>query len=461
MRIKLYDSLSKKKKTLPSRDISFYSCGPTVYNRAHIGNFRTYVLTDVLIKFLKNAGRRVNWVMNLTDVDEKTIAATRAHYGANAGTRDLKKLTGHFTGLFKDDARALNIDPPDKLIAATSRMGEIVKNIKTLISKGYAYHYGDSIYFDIKRYHGEFRDYGKLAGRGFLSGRRARARVDLDEYDKRQVNDFVLWRGYDQKRDGNIFWDDPILGRGRPGWHIECSSISLSEFGATVDIHSGGVEHLFPHHSNEIAQSQAITGYRPFAGLWLHFEHLLVGKKKMAKSLKNFITLSDLTKKKFRSLDLRFLYLSADYKTKQNFTWEALSAAQEGRRRLLDIISRAKSGGVSTKIRREFLSALADNFNLPKAVAIFFREIENFSIQDFNWFNQILGLFRASEITEMEMVKRRLMHMLGRQLKEREAARKKGNYKKADQLRQQINRRLKREGWQLADMPEGPGLIAL
>jgi len=461
MKIKLYDSLSKKKKTLPSRDISFYSCGPTVYDRAHIGNFRTYILTDVLIKFLKNSGRRVNWAMNITDVDEKTITATRKHYGAEAGTRDLRKLTGHFTGLFKDDAAVLNIDLPNRLIPATVRMGDIVKNIKLLISKGYAYHYGDSVYFDIKRYHSEFKDYGKLAGRGFLSGRKEKARVDLDEYDKRQANDFVLWRGYDKKRDGHIFWDDPILGRGRPGWHIECSSINLSEFGPSVDIHSGGIEHLFPHHSNEIAQSQAITGKKPFAGLWLHFEHLLVEGRKMAKSLKNFVTLNDLTKKGFKPLDLRFLYLSADYKTKQNFTWKALMSAHEGRRRLLDAVSRAKSGKDSSKIRREFLSILSDDFNLPKALSLFFQEMENFSSQDFNWFNQILGLFKASEITEMEIVKQRFEQMMRRQIKERETAREEGNYKTADKLRAQINRRLKKEGWQLADTPEGPELIAL
>ncbi len=333
--LKLYNTESRQREEiipLQGRTIRLYTCGPTVYNFAHIGNFRTYVFEDLLRRSLKFFGFDVKQVMNLTDVDDKTIK------GAIEKGVSLEEFTRPYIKAFFEDLQALNIEKVEHYPAATEYLPEMISMIQGLLDKGIAYKAQDnSIYFAIAK----FPSYGRLSHL-HLNELQAGAsnRLATDEYEKDNVCDFVLWKAYDSERDGKIFWISPF-GPGRPGWHIECSAMAMKLLGERIDIHVGGVDNIFPHHENEIAQSESFS-CKHFVKYWLHAEHLLVDHKKMSKSLGNFYTLRDLLDKGYTGNAIRYLLLQTHYRTQLNFSFTALDSAQVTLQRFSDFIARLK-----------------------------------------------------------------------------------------------------------------------
>src|SRR6476646_4379970 len=314
MSLRFFNTLTQELEIFhPQKDntVRMYTCGPTVYNFVHIGNFRTFTFQDMLRRWLRYRGYQLDHVMNVTDVDDKIITnAAKEH-------KSLEDYTRGFTKAFFEDAAALRLEQPEHVAPATKHISEMVDAIQKLADKGYTYTNDGSTYFRI----GSFSQYGKLSHNDF-AGIRSGARVDVDEYDKADARDFVLWKG----RKGNEpFWSSPF-GDGRPGWHIECSAMAMSYLGETLDIHAGGVDLIFPHHENEIAQSESITG-KPFARFWLHSEHLHIESQKMSKSLGNFYTLRDLLDTGYQPEAIRYLLASVPYRKKLNFTFDGLKAA--------------------------------------------------------------------------------------------------------------------------------------
>ena len=289
-------------------EVSIYTCGPTVYDFAHVGNFRTFVFQDILRRYLKSKGFRVNQVMNLTDVDDRIIQKAAA-----AGV-SIREYTDKYIQAYLDDRRALNLETPEHLARATEHIDDMVKLIGRLTARGFTYPSDGSIYFRISK----FPTYGKLS-KIEVDGMQAGARVDTDRYDKDNVRDFALWKA---PKPGEHFWETPI-GPGRPGWHIECSAMSMKYLGETLDIHSGGVDLTFPHHENEIAESEAATG-KQFVRYWLHAEHLLVDHEKMSKSIGNFATLRELFAHGQKPSSIRFMLAAVPYRRQLNFTQEGL-----------------------------------------------------------------------------------------------------------------------------------------
>ncbi|MGO9640184.1 MAG: cysteine--tRNA ligase [Candidatus Acidiferrales bacterium] len=352
---------------LHAGEARIYTCGPTVYSFAHIGNFRTFVFQDVLRRFLRSQGYRVNQVMNLTDVDDRIIAgAAEAHVS-------IREYTDPYITVFLEDREALHLEKPEHLPRATDYINDMARLIETLAAKGYTYHKDGSIYFRIAK----FPRYGRLS-KVDLSGIQAGARVDVDRYEKADARDFALWKA---PKPGEEFWTTPV-GKGRPGWHIECSTMAMLFLGETIDIHSGGIDLAFPHHENEIAQSEAATG-RTFARYWLHAEHLLVDSEKMSKSLGNFSTLRDLLKEGYRPSSLRFLLASVPYRTQLNFTVEGLQQAASSVERLRTFADRFKRAQfpagsnpsmarAAAEAMQKFEAALANDLNTAQALAAVF-----------------------------------------------------------------------------------------
>jgi cysteinyl-tRNA synthetase len=368
--IRFYNTLSGKVEEfipLEAGKVRMYTCGPTVYDFAHIGNYRTFVFQDILRRHLRARGYEVVQVMNLTDVDDKTIRNSQAM------GMSLRQYTDRYIKAFEIDRQLLNLETPEVVARATEHIPEMVKLIQTLEEKGFAYRSEGSLYFRVS----QFPDYGKLS-KIDLEGMRAGARVDSDEYDKANVRDFVLWKA---AKEGEPAWETP-LGPGRPGWHIECSVMSMKYLGETFDIHSGGSDLAFPHHENEIAQSEGATG-KPFVRYWLHAEHLIVNGEKMSKSLGNFFTLRDLIGKGYKPSAIRYLLASVPYRKPLNFTFDGLHQAQQSIERLRNFRYRLTMekfpGGESPKLQaraeaavQSFEDALDDNLNTAEALAAIF-----------------------------------------------------------------------------------------
>lgn len=342
-----------------------YTCGPTVYDTAHIGNLRTYVFEDILRRSLKYLGFGVRQVMNITDIEDKIIKRAKEQ------KKKIGDITKPHTKLFFKDLDRLNIERAEKYPFATDHIKEMIAMIKTLMDKGYAYKGKDgSIYFNIAK----FKKYGKLVGLDKIKIKDG-ARVEVDEYGKDEARDFTLWKA---KKKGEPSWKSPF-GEGRPGWHIECSAMSLKHLLQPIDIHTGGVDNIFPHHENEIAQSEAATG-KKFVKYWLHGEHLLVGGERMAKSAKNFFTLQDIEKRAYMPLAFRYFTLGAHYKTKLNFTWSAMDSAQSGLWNLwrelgrLKFLSEKEKFKTNKRLVKElkvrFKEAVEDDLNIPVAMAM-------------------------------------------------------------------------------------------
>ena len=465
MRLNLFNTESRQKELVssPDRKIRMYTCGPTIYDFAHIGNFRTYVFEDLLRRSLKFFGFQVEQAMNITDIDDKTIR------GAIAKNIPLKEYTEPFCLAFFEDLKKLNIEPVEHYPAATDYIGEMIRLIEILIQKGYAYRSENgSVYYKI----GQFASYGRLSHLSLDDLKpNASGENESDEYDKEHISDFVLWKAYDPERDGQICWESPF-GPGRPGWHIECSAMAMKLLGETIDIHCGGVDNMFPHHENEIAQSEGCTGHH-FVRHWVHVEHLLVDHKKMSKSLGNFYTLRDLLKKGYTGSEVRYLLLSTHYRTQLNFTFAGLDAARASLQRFEDLILRLraiqdpkKSGvaeGPISKADLRFKIALTDDLNISAALAALFdliRELNALCDENKLGFEDAKEALTAFEkwddvlavlpLRQQEEAPKELLEMLAR----REEARKQKDFRVSDEMRDAIQAR----GYFIEDTPTGARL---
>jgi len=342
MPLKLYNTLSRKKalfKPIKGKGVRIYTCGPTVYDYAHIGNFRAYICSDILKRYLKYQGFNVKHVMNITDVDDKTIKGSRKE------NISLKQYTKRYEKAFFEDLEALNIDKADNFPRATEHIKEMVLLTKKLLLKKIAYKSKDGIYFNIAK----FKDYGNLS-HAKLKSLEVGKRVKQDQYDKEEAQDFALWKFWDRE-DGKVFWQTE-LGKGRPGWHLECSSMSTKYLGQPFDIHAGGVDLIFPHHENEIAQSEG-SEKKKFVNYWFHNEHLLVNGEKMSKSSGNFYTLRDLLDKGHNPKAIRYLLLSAHYRQQLNFTEEGIEASNNAIKRLNTCIEKLQIFKKTYKKRKQ------------------------------------------------------------------------------------------------------------
>lgn len=392
--IQLHNTLSGKVEPFvplkPGR-VGMYTCGPTVYDYAHIGNYRTFVFQDILRRFLKWRGFQLNHVMNLTDVDDRIIA------NASAAGVGIREYTEKFVQAFFEDCKTLSIESPEHWIRATEHIADMVALIQKLQENTYTYPGEGSIYYRITK----FKDYGKLS-KVDLSGIQAGARVDNDRYEKESARDFALWKA---PKPGEHFWETPI-GAGRPGWHIECSAMAMKYLGETLDIHTGGIDLAFPHHENEIAQSEAATG-KQFVRYWLHAEHLLVEGEKMSKSLGNFFTLRDLFAKGYKPSALRFALASVPYRRQLNFTFDGLQQATSSVERLRNFAARLKAEkfpagnqpGMAERIAKaaaDLDGGLSDDLNTAQALAAVFDFVREANIA------MDKGEFRQGEVATAE-----------------------------------------------------------
>lgn len=444
MALTFYNQLGKAEqefKPLRPGEASLYACGPTVYDHVHVGNWRTFIFNDLLRRTLLYAGLKVTEVMNVTDIDDKIIARA-----SEAGI-PIGELTAKYTEQFFADRDKLNILPAEHYPRATEHLSEMIKLIERLIAGGKAYVEDGSVYFAIDQFEG----YGKLSGVK-IADLKSGARVDNNEFNKNAPGDFVLWKA---AKAGEPSYRSP-WGEGRPGWHIECSAMSMAHLGDTFDLHTGGIDLLFPHHENELAQSEGATG-APLARYWLEGEHLMIEGEKMSKSLGNILTLKDIEAKGYSPLDLRYLFLTARYRQSLNFTWESLTAAQTARHKLnnllIDLVETEK-GNIDTAYQNKFKEKVEADLNTPQALAIMWQLIDDEQINPADKkatlldFDQVLGLGLA------ELKPTKIPAEIETLLMARERARSEGNFAKADQLRDEIES----NGWLIDDTPAGPKL---
>ena len=442
MEMKVYNSLSRRVEPLvPLADntIRLYTCGPTVYNFAHIGNFRAYTFEDILRRVIQFNGMKIKQVMNLTDVDDKTIR------GANAAGVPLTDYTKTYKDAFFADLKKLNVQPAEVYPAATDHIPEMI----ALVEKGVAYKSDDgSVYFAVTKFPG----YGKLAHIDF-DHQRTGARCAADEYDKENVGDFALWKAWEES-DGPVGWDSP-WGRGRPGWHIECSAMSMKYLGETFDLHTGGIDNLFPHHENEIAQAEAATG-KEFVKTWMHCAHLRVNGEKMSKSLGNFFTLRDLLEKGWSGREIRYVLINAHYRQGLNFAFSALEDARKSLERIDRCVETATEGEVpewAQKHLDDFAEAVNDDLNIPKAFAALFGLVRDTNahgggpvLSVFRSMDEVLGVIFFGKAEKAE-VPAEIQALLDR----RAEARKAKNWAESDRLRDEIAA----AGWLVKDSREG------
>ncbi len=439
----------------PADKIDIYTCGPTVYSRAHIGNFRAYIFEDLLQRHLEARGFKVHRVMNITDVDDKTIR------GAREAKVPLPKFTHQFKDAFFEDAEKLRIKCADDYPAATDQhyIDKMISMISALISKGLAYQAEDkSVYFRINK----FPDYGKLAHFD-LTELRSTGRVKHDEYDKEHIGDFALWKAWDEE-DGDVKWDSP-WGPGRPGWHIECSAMATALLGDQIDIHCGGVDNIFPHHEAEIAQTEGVTG-KKFVRYWLHCAHLLVDGQKMSKSFGNFYTIPDVLAKGYTGREIRYALIRVNYRTQLNFTWDGMKEARESLERIDDWLQRLREVAgrkiadheIDNDIGREFEDALDDDLNISAALGFLFETIrETNRAMDQNkldakttagWLN---WWSRINNVLDFETDGTELPEEVAKLAEARAQARLAKDFRKSDELRDKLNAL----GWEARDTKDG------
>jgi cysteinyl-tRNA synthetase len=458
--MRFFNTLSRRLELFESRmpdRVGLYTCGPTVYNFAHVGNFRAYMFEDLLRRVLKHAGYAVTQVMNLTDVDDKTIRGAR-----EAGV-PLQDFTRTYKDAFFQDLKTLSIESAEYYPAATDHVPEMIALIDVLLRKGFAYVSDDkSVYFSIAK----FPEYGKLAHLD-KSGLKAGARVAQDEYEKENLADFALWKAWDEK-DGPVAWESP-WGRGRPGWHIECSAMSMKYLGETFDIHTGGVDNTFPHHEDEMAQSEAATG-KPFVRYWMHCAHLVVEGKKMSKSLGNFFTLRDILAKGYAGREIRYVLLSAHYRQALNFSFDALDAARASLARLDEFRDRmegrtGQSGeptlpDYAAQAKKAFFDSLEDDLSISQALSALFdlvlegNKAANEGRLTFGQARGILALLNEFDTVLGVLTKPTdsIDATVTALANKRQAARQSKNWAEADRIRDE----LARLGWAVKDTPQGP-----
>lgn len=442
MSLKLYNTLNRRVeefKPLNRPRVSMYVCGPTVYDYMHIGNLRTFVVFDVLHRVLLSDGFEVKFVQNITDIDDKIIKKSQAK------NEPIAALVEEYTKYFFEDLKKLNILPANTYPKATEHIKEMVKFIEELLKKGLAYVEDDgSVYFDISKFPG----YGRLSR---LDKRELKTgtRILSDDYTKENIQDFALWKGVGQ---GEFGYDSP-WGRGRPGWHIECSVMSQQYLGETFDIHGGGVDLIFPHHENEIAQSEGKTG-QPLARLFVHSEHLLIDGQKMSKSLGNFYTLRDIKQKGFEPLALRYLYLTAHYRDMLNFTWESLRSAQNALDKLRETIRAWDEPKIGcAEFEQQFKDAVNNDLNTPQALAVMWSLLKSdypasAKAKSLLEMDKVLGL----KLEEYVAKPLEIPIAVQKLIEQREKARSRMDFEKSDALRKEIVKL----GFEIEDTPEGP-----
>jgi len=464
MSLRFFNTYSREIEEFQPRDpvarkIGIYTCGPTVYSRAHIGNFRAYIFEDLLQRHLELRGYKVHRVMNITDVDDKTIR------GAREAKISLSEFTAQFKEAFFEDIETLRIKRANEFPAATDQcyIDRMIEMIGALISRGLAYQADDkSVYFRINK----FPDYGKLAHFD-LTQLQSTGRVKHDEYDKENIGDFAIWKAWDEE-DGEVGWQSP-WGRGRPGWHIECSAMATALLGDQIDIHCGGVDNIFPHHEAEIAQSEGVTG-KKFVRYWLHCAHLLVDGQKMSKSLGNFYTLPNLLEKGYTGREIRYALMRVHYRAPLNFTWDGMEEARQALARVDEWLARvgktaAKEvdrGKSTTQPGQQFEEALDDDLNISAALGFLFESIrETNRAMDQNeldatsakawwdWWKRINNVLDLE--TEAKVVVPAEVAQLA---KDREAARREKNWRRSDELRDRIFAL----GWETRDTKDGQKL---
>jgi len=456
--IRLENTLTRRKEAftpLHPGEVRMYTCGPTVYDYAHIGNYRTFVFQDILRRFLRSRGFQMRHVMNLTDVDDRIIQ--------NAAEKGVSifDYTAKYIDAFREDMAALNCQAPEHLVRATDHIGDMVKLIQRLEAKGLTYRSDGSIYYRIAK----FPAYGKLS-KVDLGGIQAGARVEVDRYEKADARDFALWKA---PKPGEHFWETAI-GPGRPGWHIECSAMAMKYLGETLDIHTGGVDLEFPHHENEIAQSEAATGH-VFVRYWLHAEHLIIDGEKMSKSLGNFYTLRDLFKNGHKPSTVRYLLASVPYRRQLNFTGESIQQAASSVERLRNFVTRLREGNFpeggtpAMKARAEtamadFDAGLADDLNTAVALAAIFdlvrdvntaidaaqfrREDARHALAAMEKFEEIFAVLKDDDAAKLralgfgsgaqEITPEQIESLIA----QRQEARRQRNFERADEIRQEL-----------------------
>jgi cysteinyl-tRNA synthetase len=447
MPLRFYNTLSQQVEDFsPARDntVRMYTCGPTVYSFAHIGNFRTFTFVDILRKTLRANGFKLNHVMNITDVDDKIIRNAVAEH------KDLKEYTAIYTQAFLEDCAALRLERPEHLVPATDHIDDMADAIARLASSNHTYSSDGSVYFRIATFPG----YGKLSHNDF-SGNIAGARVDVDEYEKADARDFALWKA---PKEGEKYWDTAI-GPGRPGWHIECSVMAIKYLGETLDIHAGGIDLVFPHHENEIAQSESLTG-KPFSRFWMHAEFLMVEGQKMSKSLGNYFTLRDVLEKGYAPEAIRYLLASVPYRKSLNFTFDGLKSAATAIDRLRNFKLRletdkfpegsneqlmSRTGGAG----QAFAGSLNDDLNTAEALAAVFEYVRDANsamdsgefrsgnvpaaLEFLTRFDSIFDVLKPT--AQAGQLSDAAVEAL---IKERDAAKKTKNFARADQIRLEL-----------------------
>ncbi|MBM3256410.1 MAG: cysteine--tRNA ligase [Candidatus Moranbacteria bacterium] len=459
----LYNSLTRRKqifKPIKGKTVAIYSCGPTVYDYAHIGNFRSYIAWDLLVRYLKYLGRKTAVVKNITDVghftnDDEDRGEDKFDKAARREKKNPLDIAKFYSRIFVKEEKKLNILPPDFRPCATKEIKTMQKIIKGLLKKGYAYNAKDGVYFDISR----FKNYGRLSGntlKEILSG----ARVKINP-NKKHPADFSLWKKLVGKnRRHALHWPSP-WGEGFPGWHIECSAMALRYLGKNIDIHTGGQDNKFPHHESEIAQSEAYTG-KPFSQFWLHTGLMDVDGKKMSKTLQNFYTLQNIVDKGFNPLAFRFWVLSSHYRSPLNFTWRGLGEAADNWMKIVEFIRDNKFVNKIDKIyaaqkEKQFISALDDDLNTPKAVALLLQAIKDANKNAkkmptaaylIKKWDRVLGILPAKIEKPKKLV---IPAKVKKLLAERQKARENKNFLLADKLRKKI----KKLGFLIADKLNG------
>jgi len=448
MALHFYNTLSQRVEEFsPARDntVRMYTCGPTVYDFAHIGNFRTFIFVDILRRWLRLSGFGLNHVMNITDVDDKIIRNAAAQH------KSLEEYTEIYTQAFLDDCGKLRLERPEHLVPATRHIDDMVRAIERLRAGNHTYISDGSVYFRIS----SFPNYGKLSHNDF-SGIIAGARVDVDSYEKADARDFALWKA---PKEGERFWDTS-LGPGRPGWHIECSVMAIRYLGGTLDLHAGGVDLIFPHHENEIAQSESLTG-KPFSRFWLHTEFLMVEGQKMAKSLGNYFTLRDVLDRGYKPETVRYLLASVPYRKSLNFTFEGLKSAETAIERLRNFKLRLETDrfpeGINEQIASRtaqactaFTDGMNDDLNTAKALGAAFEYLGDTNsaidsgefragngqaaLEFLRLFDRVFDVLQPTAVAAGSIVDSEVETLIA----ERAAAKKAKSFARADQIREQL-----------------------
>ena len=462
MTLKLYNTLTRKKETfhpITPGVAKMYSCGPTVYNYAHIGNLRTYIFNDVLRRTLLYNGYKLNHVMNITDVGHLTSDADSGEdkmlKGAKREKKTVWQIAEYYTNAFLSDIKKLNIQIPEHIPKATDNIKEMLEIIKKIEKNGYAYEAGGNVYFDTSK----FKNYSHLA-KLKLDSNDEGARVEEDK-NKKNRNDFVLWFTKSKFDDQEMKWDSPF-GKGYPGWHIECSAMSTRYLGEQFDIHTGGIDHIPVHHTNEIAQSEAAFGKHPWVRYWLHGEFLVVDSGKMAKSGSGFLTLQTIMDKGYDPLVYRYFCLTAHYKQQLKFSYEGLDSAKNAynslKSKIIDIKKGIKEDDThnakkTKELKYEFLSYINDDLNMPKAMSLVYSVLKDDDLSKKDKylllidFDRVLGLGFESMEEEKVEIDENVMDLL----KRRDAAKKDKNFKESDRIRDE----LKSKGFLIEDTKEG------